>query len=237
MQATFPFGQAADLRSLRDNLRPVFGRIRDEQRLDPVSQFVRSFIASRTYDRTSWNAFLRLTGRYRDWDALADAPVDEIEAELAGITFPEKKAHDLKLALRKIRARAGEINLDFLADQPGEQGLFWLEQIHGVGRKIAAATLNFSTLRERAFVVDTHVLRVMRRFGFVKPHADEIAVFDAVMAAANGFSADDLYELHWYLKGLGQKFCMHSRALCESCPLSDICVKRVESTLQSGYAA
>jgi len=70
-----------------------------------------------------------------------------------------------------------------------------------------------------------------------KPHADEIAVFDAVMAAADGFSADDLYELHWHVKALGQRICTHSRALCESCPLSGSCAKRVEATLHSGYAA
>ena len=68
---------------------------------------------------------------------------------------------------RSACAREGS-NLDFLGDHPVEQGLRWLEEIYGVGRKIAAATLNFSTLRKRAMVVDTHVLRVLRRFGFVK---------------------------------------------------------------------
>jgi protein ImuA len=225
--------QQADLRSVRDRLRVAFGSIRDEQRLDPTSQFVYAFIGSRTYDEVS----TRLNWRYRSWDDIADAPVGDVEAALTGVDFSENKAADLKLALRKIRARAGSIDLEFLADHSVEAALFWLEQIHGVGRKIAAATLNFSTLRKRAFVVDTHVQRVMSRFGFVSPASNTIAVFDAVMAAADGFDADDLYELYWYLKGLGQKTCTYFRALCASCPLSDMCLKRVEKNAIAVTAA
>jgi endonuclease III len=50
----------------------------------------------------------------------------------------------------------------------------------------------------------------------------------AVMAAADGLDADDLDELRWYLKYLGQKTCTKFRALCVCCPLSDMCMKRVE---------
>jgi endonuclease III len=166
--------------------------------------------------------------RYPVWDALADAPEADIEAVITGVKYPEKKAPDLKRALQKIRALMGAIDLDFLADWPVEEGLSWLEQIHGVGRKIAAATLNFSSLRRPAFVVDTHVLRVLRRFGFVGANAVAENAYDAVMAAADGFDADDLFELHWHLKGLGQEACSHGRPRCVSCPLSDICLQRVE---------
>jgi endonuclease-3 len=229
MQTNLSFGQADILRALRDWLVAAYGPVRDKERLDPVGQFVRSFLGSRIYDRTSWNAFVRLANHYPDWDTVADAPAEDIQAILADVTYAEKKAPDLKLALRKIRVRAGAIDLDFLADLPVEQALFWLEQIHGVGRKIAAATLNFSTLRGRAFVVETHIVRVMRRFGLVRASAGIDDVYDAVMAAADDFDADDLYELHWLLKMLGQKLCTHQRAHCDRCPLSELCLKRVEA--------
>lgn len=228
MQTTFSFGQSADLQRIRDRLRSVFGSIRDERRLDPLSQFVRAFIGSRTYDKTSWDAFLRLTGKYRSWDDVADAPVRDVEEVLSHVTFADVKAPDLILALQKIRTRAGTLNLDFLATLAVPTALVWLEQIHGVGRKIAAATLNFSTLHKRAFVVDSHVVRVMQRFGFAKPNADIESVYASIMEAAEDFDADDLYELHWYLKGLGQKTCTQYRALCDSCALSDLCLKRIE---------
>jgi endonuclease-3 len=231
MQTNLFLDPAGDIRAIRDRLRSLAGPVRDPQRLDPVSQLVRSFVASRTHDRDSWEAFMRLSRRYETWDALADAPVAEIEALLQGVAHAEKKAPELKEALRKIRVRAGALHLGFLADHPVEQALRWLEEIHGIGRKIAAATLNFSTLRKRAFVVDGHVLRVLRRFGFVGPRADSKDAYAAVMDAAHGFDADDLYELHWHLKRLGQKFCTDLRAHCGACPLSQSCMKRADAAI------
>ena len=229
MQTIFPFSQATDLVSIRQRLAAHFGKIRVEERPDPVSQLVGSFIGSRTYDWKSWDAFVRLVRRYPSWDAVADAPVADIKATLEGVTFSERKAPELRQALQAIRMRFGQINLDFLADHSVEQAMNCLEQIHGVGPKIAAATLNFSSLRARTFVVDTHVLRLLRRFGFVGMRADTKVVYDAVMAAADGLDADDLFELHWQMKGLGQTVCTHAQALCSSCPLSDICQRRVEN--------
>jgi endonuclease III len=227
MQTAFDFKQV-DLRAIRDRLSARFGRIPDGERLDPVSQFVCSFLGSRTPDPISWNAFARLVMRYRSWDAVADAPEVDIEALIRNVTFPEKKAPELKGALRRTRASYGKINFDFLVDLEIGQALFQLEQIQGVGRKTAAATLNFSTLRGRAFVVDTHVLRVLRRFGFVGANASTEAAYDAVMAAADDFDADGLRQLHWHLKSFGQKTCSHAQARCASCPLSNMCLQRVE---------
>jgi protein ImuA len=229
MQAIFPFGQATDLGSIRERLAMRFGKIRVEDRPDPVSQFVGSFIGSRTYDRKSWDAFVQLVRRYPSWDAIADAPVADIEATLEGVTFSEKKAPELKQALHTIRTRFGQINLDFLGSYDVDQALNCLEQIHGVGPKIASATLNFSTLRMRTFVVDTHVLRVLQRVGFVGTRADAETACDAVMMAADGLGADDLFELHWHMKALGQSICTHAKAMCMSCPLSDICQHGVEN--------
>lgn len=223
MQTSFDFRQADDLRSIRDRLTLQFGKISDKERLDPVSQFVRYFLGSRTLEHVSWRAFARLIARYQNWDAVADAPVSDIEALIHDVTFPEKKAPELKAALQKIRACYGRISFDFLVDLDIEQALSLLRQIEGVGPKIAAATLNFSTFRGRTFVVDSHVLRVLQRFGFVDANASAEEAHDAVMAAADDFAADDLYELHWQLKSLGQKTCSHAQAQCFSCPLSDIC--------------
>jgi endonuclease III len=225
MQTSFDFKQAADLRSIRDRLSLQFGKITDNERLDPVSQFVRYFLGSRTLEHVSWGAFARLITRYQNWDAVADAPAADIEALIRDVTFPEKKAPELKAALRKIRACYGRISFDFLVDLDIEQALSILKQIEGVGPKIAAATLNFSTFHRRAFVVDTHVLRVLRRFGFVDANASAEETYDAVMAAADSFDADGLRELHWQLKNLGQKTCSRTQAQCFSCPLSDICLR------------
>src|ERR1700761_3720792 len=126
MQANlFSSGQSAELRSIRDRLRVMFGPIRDAERLDPTSQFVRSFLGAKNYDRNSWNAFWRLTRRFRNWDELADAPVSEIESVIADVNLHEKKAPDLKAALRHIRSRSGVLDLEFLSGLDVRTALVW----------------------------------------------------------------------------------------------------------------
>lgn len=229
MQGSLFSESQSELDSLKIRLDEAFGKVRHERRLDPTSQFVRAFIGSRTYDEVTSRVFGQLVTRYPNWEAVADASADELAGVLADITFAEPKSVNLKRALRKIRACAGSINLDFLEDLSVVAGLAWLENIYGVGRKIAAATLNFSVLRKRAFVIDTHVLRVLQRFGFVGEGANAVVAYEAMMAAAGNFDANDLYALHWQLKHLGQTSCTYFAALCGHCPLSDICLKRVES--------
>jgi endonuclease III len=229
MQTSFDFKQAADLRSIRDRLTVSFGKIRIEKRPDPVSQFAGSVLGSLTRDEISLTAFRRLITHFRNWNAIADAPEADIEGVVWDVTHPEKKAAYLKRALRIIRACSGGINLDFLADWEVEQALCWLERIDGVGRKTSAATLNFSSLRGRTFVVDTHVLRVLRRLGFVDANASTETAYDAIMTAADDFDADDLFEMHWQIKSLGQTVCKYAHASCFSCPLSDMCLQRLEA--------
>jgi endonuclease-3 len=232
-------GQSAELLSLRDRLRVVFGTGRAPEPLDPTSQFVRSFLGSKNYDENSWKAFWRLKRHYKNWDALADAAVSDVESLIVDVNLHEKKAPDLKAALLHIRARAGSIQLEFLDSLEVGTALIWLEQIHGVGRKIAAATLNFSTLRKRAFVVDAHIIRVLSRFGFVRRNAKTEDVYHAVMEAASGLDAEGLRELHANLKRLGQQTCRPFRADCRTCPLSAMCMQRVETSIepQFGFAA
>lgn len=235
MQTSLFSSQTADLQFLRDRLRIAFGRDRSGVRVSAINQFIRSFIGSRTMDWQADRAFTRLLNRYSRPEALAEAPVAGIEAALGGVQFADKKARELKDALLHIRARAGSLDLDFLAGLDVRTALLWLEQIRGVGRATAAATLNFSALRKRAFVVDTNVIRILRRFGFVKPSAEAEDVYDAVMAAADGMTADDLYELHWHLKRLGQHTCRAVHAACSACPLAQACMKRMERS--AGRAA
>jgi endonuclease-3 len=180
-------------------------------------------------DEKARAAFARLKERFADWDALADAPVADIESALGDVTFADTKAINLKLALQKIRVRAGSLDLHFLATLDVSTAHVWLEQIHGVGRTIAAAVLNRSTLRRRTFVVDTHGQRVLQRLGVARENASLEATHSAVMAAADGLGADELHELNWQVKTLGYKVCIASRPLCEVCPLSDICALKTSA--------
>ncbi len=224
MQRSLAFTDDTLLGTIRARLLAILGPQRDAQRLDPISQLVKASISSRTRDRVAARAFAQLCQRYASWDLLSRETAGVIEALIRPVTFADRKAADLPAALRMIRARTGRLDLEFLVDWEDEVAMHWLDGLPGVGAKIAATVLNFSTLRKRVLPVDTHLLRVGRRLGLLPANADYPSGFDSFMRrVADVWDADDLYELHWLLKYLGQHVCTDSAPACTRCPLRDLC--------------
>lgn len=222
MQLPLDLGQTTTIESVRNRLRRHFG-ILSYRRRDPIGQLIKSMISGRTKDEVSRQAYNKLVEHYPDYNALADAAPKDIQRIIARVTFSDAKATWVSQALRMIRARVGALDLEFLRDWPVELALVWLENLPGVGRKVSAATLNFSTLRRPALILDSHALRVLQRLNFVPPNADTETAFDIMMPALAHWSTDDFSELHCLLKTLGQTQCTHYRAHCAACPLQSLC--------------
>ncbi|MBP2558769.1 endonuclease-3 [Neorhizobium galegae] len=223
MQTAFDFGTPTDIALMRDRLRSKLSGYRPHNLREPIGQMIKSLISSRTKDEVSLRAYQRLVRRYPRWSDLAQAPEVEIEAVIAKVTFADEKARHLKAALGIIAARNADFDLSFLEDLPVPEALAWLETLPGVGPKVAASTLNFSTLAMPAFVVDTHVLRVLTRFGIVGAKADIAAAYARVMTAAADWTAADFSEFHVLVKRLGQTTCRFEAPLCRECPLRRDC--------------
>lgn len=223
MQMAFSFGAVEDMEWVRDRLRSYFGHPEPIRVRTPVGQLVKSMISGRTRDEVSSGAYLRLVGAYPEWSDIARATIADVEAVISDVTFPDVKARHLGGALDAIAACRPDFDLTFLGGLGVARALAWLERLPGVGRKVSASTLNFSTLRMPAFVVDTHVLRVLRRFGFVRNKADTRTAYDRTMEILSDWSAADLAEVHVLMKQLGQNICCADRAKCRSCPISRRC--------------
>ena len=189
-----------------------------------MSQLGLGIIGGRTYGSVSLAAFEALAHRFGTWDRVRDAPVAEVQKTIRAVTYAEAKAAHLQGALRRITAVRGRLTLDFLRALTVENALIWLENLSGVGRKASAATLNFSTLRMEALVIDTHHLRVLRRLGLVNPRTDLAEAHDRITPCLPAdWTADDLDDHHGMIKALGQKTCRHGNPDCGGCPLSDLC--------------
>lgn len=192
--------------------------------LDPVSQLVMGLIGGRTRSGVSLAGFEALRRRFASWEAVRDALPRDIQVCIAPVTFAEAKAPRLKAALQQVTALRGRLELDFLADWPVEPALAWLEGLPGVGRKVSAATLNFSSLRRKALVIDTHHLRVLKRLGLIRPRADaEEAYRRIVPRLPPTWTAKDFDDHHQLFKTLGQRRCHHAAPACRGCPLRDLC--------------
>jgi endonuclease-3 len=211
--------------AIHARLCPVYGcPIPYFHSLDPLSELVSSLLSHRTRNAESGRAFKALRARYPDWDQMLAAPVSDIEATIAGVTWPELKAPRLQAILSAVQARHGALNLDFLKDMAVEAARAWLEAIPGVGPKTSAAVLSFSILRMPALPVDSHHHRVAQRTGLIGPRVDVGPSHPILRAQLPAdWSAQALYDNHEVLMLHGQKVCHHRNPACTRCVLLDLC--------------
>jgi endonuclease-3 len=73
---------ARRVRALRDRLRLVYGRPVAPPHHRPVDELVLTVLSQSTSDRNRDVAFLRLRERLPSWEAVREAPVEEVEAAI-----------------------------------------------------------------------------------------------------------------------------------------------------------
>ncbi|WP_282605335.1 endonuclease III [Pelagibius sp. Alg239-R121] len=225
MQLLFAFDDgAATFADIHYRLLIRFGRQGPWRLLDPVSQLVLGIIGGRTRGTVSLLVLEALVQRFGSWEAVRDAAYHDVQREIFRVTFAENKARHLQAALRQLTALRGSLELEFLAAWPVDAALEWLERLPGVGRKASAATLNFSSLRMKALVIDSHHLRVMTRLGLIGAKATTMdAYLSIVPRLPSRWIAADIDEHHQLVKSLGQTICRHDTPACADCPLQDLC--------------
>lgn len=205
-------------------LLAYYGKPPEREVWDPLKQFIYSLLSSRTKTEITHEVVEHLERRFVSWERLRDAPVAEIEDAIRPITFPERKAVQLKRALEQITERCGTLSLDFLKSYRTDKIRSWLERFEGVGSKTSGAVVNFSTLRRRALCVDSHHLRVTERLGLVRKNADARETEERLMEMAPAdWSPVMLDEHHTLIKIHGQQTCTLHDPRCTACPLLDVC--------------
>jgi endonuclease-3 len=186
---------------------------------DPMAELVLTILSQNTTDTNSGRAFMRLVQRFPEWRALMEAPVDEIEAEIAVGGLAKQKALRIKSSLEAVWAARGSFELDFLNEMPLDEAKAWLREMKGVGPKTAACVLMFSFGRP-ALPVDTHVHRVAQRVGLVPETSTPEQAHDLLESM---LPAEMVFPFHILLIKHGRRLCRAQRPLCEQCPLLDGC--------------
>lgn len=225
MQESFSF-VSADLHFALDALGRFYRPQEPFVRRVPVWQLIRSLIGSQTYDAVAERALRGLMDRWPDPSGISRAAPGDVLEVIREVTHAEPKADYLVQAMKEIAREHPDHDLSFLRELPVREALDWLERLPGVGPKVSAATLNASVLRMPVFIVDSHVHRILLRFGFIGPRATAEQGRDMVTAA--GLDADALLDLFVGMKKLGQTVCRPFDAKCPQCPLVARCRQRVE---------
>ena len=209
------------VRAVRDRLRQIYGIPAAEPHGHPIAELILTVLSQSTNDRNRDLAYLALRERFPDWEAVRDAPVDEIEAAIRPGGISKVKSARIKAILQAISATAPghELSLDWLAERPVEVGRDYLCGLPGVGRKTAACVLLFA-LGMRDVPVDTHVSRVGTRLGLFRPAAPFEELHDTMLQITG--PGEEL-ELHMNLLRHGRRTCHARRPDCPECPLLSLC--------------
>jgi endonuclease-3 len=188
---------------------------------DPMSQLVDIILSHRTRDEQTAAAWNNLLKRFGSWDAVRDAPTEQVQEAIANVNWPEVKAPRLQAIMRQITEERGSLDLDFLCELPVEEASAWLNRFDGVGPKTTACVLLFSC-RLPLLPVDVHVHRTSMRIGLIGKKVSADAAHNLLQALLPQ-NARIIYNFHKGLLRLGQRICVYERPRCEKCVLTDLC--------------
>ena len=221
-----PDPRTAILRRTQAALIATFGRIVRPagKRRTPEWVLVHGVIGAQTKTAASNASTDGLLAEYGSWEAVAEAPITRLQAQLQRQTFPSVAAKRLKDCLAAIIAERGGVDLRHLSNLETQEAMAWLERLPGVARKNSAGVMNASSFDRKAMVIDGHHRRIMQRMGLVPDKADTARTYDALMPIVpDEWSAADMDEHHLLLKRLGQTFCRPRKMACDDCPVRDMC--------------
>lgn len=157
----------------------------------------------------------KLYEKFPDVNALADAPVDIIEAIVHPCGLGKSKARDISACMKTLRdSYNGQVPDDF--DK--------LLALPGVGRKSANLIMG-DVFGKPAIVTDTHCIRLCNRIGLVDQIKDPKKVEMALWKIVPPEEGNDLchrFVLH------GREVCTaRTKPYCDRCCLQDICRKHL----------
>ena len=172
-------------------------------------QLLACMISIRTRDEDTVPISKRLFTRARSAKAISELSVDELYRLLAGSTFREGKAPQIKEIARRVdQEHGGELPCDL--DQ--------LLSFKGVGIKCANLVLGIACGQPQ-IGVDIHVHRITNRWGYVATSAPE----KTVVALEKILPKRYWVEINALLVPFGKHVCTGTAPRCSACPVLAMC--------------
>ena len=211
---------ARRVRAIRERLRELYGTPGQRPHGRPLEELILTVLSQSTNDRNRDMAYGRLRERFPSWEAVRDAPVEEIEEAIRPGGISKVKSARIQAILRAI---GDPLDLAWLADLPVDEARAYLMELPGVGRKTAACVLLFA-FGAHDVPVDTHVARVGQRLRLLRPGASFDELHEQMLAVTPPGAE---LELHLNLLRHGRRTCHAQRPACPDCPLRRMCPGRL----------
>lgn len=149
--------------------------------------------------------------------AIDRAKTREISSAIKQGGLQKQKASRIKKIVKYL-ADKGFSDLDFLDEMDTRTAEGFLDDIPGVGKKIARCVLMYSLKRE-VLPVDSQTIRICKRIGLIPPSKK----FDE-SEYLNSLIPDRLkYSFHVNIIELGRRICTVGTPKCSLCPIKSYC--------------
>ncbi len=170
-------------------------------------------LSAQTTDESVNKVTESLFKKYHTIEDYANAPLEQLEADIRRIGLYRNKAKNLKLLAIKLLE-------DFNGVVPSEHKS--LTSLPGVGRKTANVVQSVA-FDIPAFAVDTHVERISKRLGFAKKDDSVLVVEKKV---TKSIPKKYWNKAHHQFIFFGRYFCKATNPNCKQCQLIDICKEK-----------
>ena len=177
---------------------------------NPLQLLVATQLAAQCTDERVNKVTPTLFRKYQSVADFAAASQSELEEDIRSTGFYRNKA-------RNIRACCQKIITDFGGEVP--HTMPELLSLAGVARKTANVVLSNAFGIYEGFTVDTHNIRLSRRFGWTQ-HEDAVKIERDLMRIV---PQQDWFDASHWLIYHGRAICLARRPLCEQCTLTHLC--------------
>ena len=208
-----PFDIDLVMDRLREGVKPfrkaALFELYEEGFTSPFEQLLACIISIRTRDEDTVPISKRLFARARSPEALSALDASEINQLLAGSTFREGKAPQIREIARRVATEyGGELPCD----------LEKLLDFKGVGIKCANLVLGIACGQAR-IGVDIHVHRITNRWGYVATTTPE----KTTVALEKVLPERYWVEINALLVPFGKHVCTGTAPRCSTCPVLPFC--------------
>lgn len=207
------------IKNVNDILVNHFGIPHRPKKLpNPTDTLIATILSQNTNDRNSYQAYLKLKQKYKNWNNIADVSRTDIEKTIKVAGLGKQKSATIKSLISSLLKKNGKVDLLHIKKMSDDDILAELTSVKGIGVKTASCVLLFS-LDRNVCPVDTHVHRTLNRIGIVKTNTP-----DKTFERINGNLPDKIaHQFHTNLINLGREICKPANPLCSICPLIKEC--------------
>ena len=207
------------IREIEERLKTAYGRPRHFNPLDPLDDLIFLVLSRMTQEIKYVRTYSRLRDSLSTWNAVRDAPPDELEALIHEAGLAPTKAAQIQAILGEIEAREGTLSLHRLHTMATDEAERYLTSLPGVARKTALCVMLYA-LRRDVLPVDTHVWRISQRLG-VAPAGEWSEGRGRILEST--VPRELRGSLHMTMIAHGRRVCRARSPICERCTLVDLC--------------